>query len=621
MLGIILRRLVGQGMHEDMYITNYGDREADFGVTLHFDADFAHVFDVKRDIQVKKEDVRREGAFDFTIAEEGRSLRFSYERDSLLRRLVVNLSKAPESSGYDCRFEVSIPPRGSWHLCTDFLTLVDEERAEPTYTCARPEDLELRMAREHRHGEMVDRWPKLWTDSYVLQRAYEQSVHDFAALQIKGEDISETEFAIAAGIPWFMALFGRDSLIAAYQALAFYPEAAKGVLQALGRLQGTRVDRLRGEEPGKILHEHRYGVLAGAQKDIPAFPYYGSIDSTPLFLMLLAETYRVTGDLALVVSLRQNALRALEWMDQYGDRDGDGYLEYLREADVGLENQGWKDSFDSVRFSDGTLADPPTALCEVQGYAYAARMGMAGVFEALGEPARAAAERQKAAGLKERFNRDFWLPDRGYYAEALDKAKRPVDSVTSNPGHLLWTGLADDEKAKLVAKRLLSPELFSGWGVRTMAATEGGYNPISYHNGSVWPHDNSLIVAGLARYVFIEEAAKITDGMLAVLGHYPDHRLPELFAGYGLEEAPFPVEYPTASRPQAWASGSVFLLLAAMLGLEIDPWARRIPTGSFLPSDTGRLQVEGLWVGQQRVSIELRRTESGISKELLRHKP
>ncbi len=604
-LSIIRQRFVGQGMHEDLDITNYGDSAATFTLALRLDTDFAHIFDVKHNINVQKEAIRREGVFGREVLQQCHTLCFRYQRGDFLRRLVVGFSARPEIGDGSCRFPLRLAPRETWHLCINFLTLGDKDRDEPTYVCGRRQMPGLTEHREHRRLETVLQAPRVETDSPLLERAYAQSVRDFAALQIKGEDISEGEFALAAGIPWFMALFGRDSLIAAYQALPFYPTLAKGVLRALARLQGSRVDRLRAEEPGKILHEHRYGAPTELGKLIPSFPYYGTVDATPLFLILLAAVTRVTGDLAFARALREPALRALEWMERFGDRDGDGYLEYHREGEVGLENQGWKDSFDSVRFRDGSVARAPITLCEVQGYAYAARIGMAEVFALLGEPERAAELRGKAAALKERFNRDFWLPERGYYAEALDADKRPVDSLTSNAGHLLWTGLADRDQASRVAELLLSPEFFSGWGIRTMATTEGGYNPISYHNGSVWPHDNSLIVAGLARYGFVEQAATVVDGLLAALGRYPDYRLPELFAGYDRAAVPMVVEYPTVSRPQAWASGSLFLLLTTMLGLDAQAPSWGQGAAPFLPTGVSRLRFDGLWVDQHRSAVEL----------------
>lgn len=311
-------------------------------------------------------------------------------------------------------------------------------------------------------------------------------------------------------------------------------------------------------------------------------------------------------------------------MDQFGDRDGDGYLEYARDGDVGLENQGWEDAHDAVHFKDGAIARPPIALCEVQSYAYAARLGLADILHALGDSSRARRLRQDAAGLKGRFNRDFWLPERGYYAEALDGDKRPVDALTSNAAHLLWSGIVDADKARQVADHLLSPGLYSGWGVRMMASTERGYNPISYHNGSVWPHDTSLIVAGLARYGFMDEAARLVDGLLSALGQYADHRLPELFAGFGRQEVPFVVEYPTSSRPQAWASGSSFLLVAVMLGVAPPVPARPDDGRPFLPAGLGRLRVDGVTSGGQCIAIEVSgsghpvRTDVARSAEQLR---
>jgi glycogen debranching enzyme len=610
-LSIVRQRLVGRGMHEDLDIVNHGDREAAFTLELRIDADFAHIFDVKREISVEKEAIRRVGDFSLDRARDGNSLRFRYQRGDLRRCLIVGFSEPPVAERGCCRWALRLAPRETWHLCVNFQTLEDQCEDQCPVTCDRgrtPGAVEPGPIGHgaRRHADSVLRAPRLETDFPALRRAYAQSAEDYAALQIKGKDVSDGELALAAGIPWFMALFGRDSLIAAYQALPQYPLLARGVLRALARLQGTRVDRVSAEEPGKILHEHRSGTLASRAEVIPKFPYYGTIDATPLFLMLLGAVHRVTHDLDFARSLRENAVRALDWMERFGDRDGDGYLEYARDAEVGLENQGWKDSHDSVRFRDGSLAPPPIALCEVQGYAYAARLGIADVFDALGEPERAGRLRAEAAGLKERFNRDFWLPERGFYAEALDGQKRPVDALTSNAGQLLWTGIADDDKARLVADRLLGPELFTGWGIRTMGSSEGGYNPISYHNGSVWPHDTSLIVSGLARYGFVEHAMQLTDGLLAALDQYPDHRLPELFGGYDQRVVPFVVEYPTASRPQAWASGSVFLLVNVMLGVDAQLLSLPNRARPFLPSGAERLRIGGIWTAGRRTAVEVR---------------
>jgi glycogen debranching enzyme len=615
-LGIVRRRQVGRGLHEDIDITNYGPDEARFSLELGFDADFAHIFDVKGRRESGRPVPRRRGGIRLSLTEGGRSLRFELRRPTFVRRLVVNLSERPDRVGPRCRFKVSLRPRGRWHLGIDFLTLDERDQGEPVYTC-RSGPTFILGERLRRHQELVERAPRLETDSYVLQQAYGRAVHDFAALCVRGEEVAG-ETVIAAGIPWFVALFGRDSLITAYQTLNFFPEVAGEVLRTLGRHQGTRIDRRRAEEPGKILHEYRYGVTTAAHRGFPPYPYYGSVDATPLFLMVAGSLFRLTGNPELLRALRPNLLAALEWVERFGDRDGDGYLEYIREGRVGLANQGWKDSGDSVRFADGRLAEPPIALCEVQGYAYAARLGLAEILEALGEAEAAARLRAAAAELKARFNRDFWLENRRFFAEALDGRKDRVDSLTSNGGQVLWTGIVERSLAGEVARRLLEPEFFSGWGVRTMAAGEGAYNPVSYHNGSVWPHDNSLILAGLARYGFYDEAATLAGGLLEALGAQPEFRFPELFAGYGRDEAPFPVEYPTACRPQAWATGSVFLLLSTMLGLRADPWD---PPGAaqepFLPAGVNRVALSGIWTRQGKARVEVERTPAGIRRRVL----
>jgi glycogen debranching enzyme len=615
MLSIIRRRAIGGELHEEVEVTNHGGTTAECMLALRMNADFVHLFEVKDEVEIASEAAQRVGNVSRVVSEGRRSLSFRFRREDFYRQLDMYFSEQPMWREDAATFALSLAPQATWRLSIDFVTQRTPERTvrsiedavngeRPLRSAAHPPEI---SEQRHQHRTTLLREaPRLETDSHILLRGYQQSVRDFAALQIEGEGKIKGEFVIAAGIPWFMTLFGRDSLITAYQALPFYPDAAKGVLRALAKLQGSKVDRLRVEEPGKILHEYRSEAFLGTQKRASVFPYYGTVDATPLFLMLLAAVYDVTGDLDFVRSLREPALRALEWMDRYGDRDGDGYLEYLKDVDAGLDNQGWKDSGDAIRRRDGTFAEPPIALCEVQGYAYAARIGMATVFDVLGEGERAAGLRQSAAALKTRFNRDFWMPERNFFALALDRDKRHVDALTSNPGHLLWTGIADDDKARMVADRLLSPEFFSGWGIRTMAESEGGYNPISYHNGSVWPHDNSLIVAGLAHYGFVEHAARVADALLHALTYYPDYRLPELFAGYSDSDAPFPVEYPTASRPQAWSTGAIFLLLSAMTGL--DPSLHRSRERLFLPTGTHRLRLDGVWSKQRRITIEVLRS-------------
>lgn len=618
-LSIIRRRSISRGLLEGIEIINHSERAAEFTLDLGLDADFAHIFEVKSTLETHHDPVRRKGIFAQERGMDGCRLRLRNERGVLVREVAISVSQPPEVMGELCHYSLRLAPRERWQLHVEVTIASMQAATEPAESEApRVAGAAPVPVLEPVHGVgIVGEAPAFHCGARQLEQAYEQSVQDYAALRLASERGGEGEFVIAAGIPWFMTLFGRDSLIAAYQALPLFPAAAKGVLRALARLQGTRVDVPRGEEPGKILHESRAGAQSGALRILSLFPYYGTVDATPLFLVLLAAVYRVTKDRAFVRQLYEPAMRALAWMDQYGDRDGDGYIEYLREGDAGLVNQGWKDSSDAVRYHDGTLAHGAIALCEVQGYAYAARIGMAEICAVLGERKLAARLREQAAELRRRFNTDFWLRERSYFAMALDGAKRQVDAITSNPGHLLWAGIVEPELAPFVAARLLSPEMFSGWGIRTMATTEGGYNPISYHCGSVWPHDTSLIVAGLARYGFVREAARVADGLLSALRFYPDHRLPELFAGYGNSEAPFPVEYPTANRPQAWASGSTFLLVSTMAGFDASQSDLR--GSAFLPSQLESLRLDGIWAGRSHASIELAQTvRGGVSRSFRR---
>jgi glycogen debranching enzyme len=393
-----------------------------------------------------------------------------------------------------------------------------------------------------------------------------------------------------------MTIFGRDSLLTSLQALPFTPELAKTTLRVLAATQGMRVDDFRDEQPGKIIHEIRLGEMT-AFEERPHSPYFGSADTTPLFLVLLDETERWTGDAQLVRDFEDAARAALAWIDDYGDSNGDGYVDYeRRNQETGLENQCWKDSWNSIIFADGSMSRLPRATCEIQGYVYDAKIRSARLArEFWGDPALAARLEREAAELKRRFNADFWLPDREFFALAIDGDGRRVDALTSNVGHLLWSGIVDEEKAEACARHLLGDRLFSGWGVRTMAVGEVGYNPIGYHVGTVWPHDNSLIALGLARYGFRAEAARIALGILEA-AEYFSGRLPEAFAGYPRSLTAFPVEYPTACSPQAWATGAPLLLLRALLGLE--PVGDRLLVDPAVPQSFGRLElldIPGRW--------------------------
>ncbi len=492
-----------------------------------------------------------------------------------------------------------IPPRGEWSVCQQFTCSIEGEAIEPRWLCGQPVE-------RAKPAERMAQWrrsvPNLDTDHEGLRMVVARSAEDLGALRIFDPDFPERT-VVAAGAPWFMTLFGRDSLITSWMALLVDPELALGVLQTLARFQGAKVDPRTEEEPGRILHEMRFG-------DAPSLSlgggkvYYGTADATPLFVMLLGELRRWGLAKEAVDQLLPHADRAIEWIENYGDRDGDGYVEYLRTSDRGLANQGWKDSHDGVRFADGRIAQAPIALCEVQGYVYGAYLARAYFAGEQGDHELQSDLRRRAAKLKTQFNKDFWLEDKGWLAMGLDKDKRPIDALTSNMGHCLWTGILDADKATLVAKRLLSHDMFTGWGVRTLAASMKGYNPISYHCGSVWPHDNAIVAAGLMRYGFVREAQRVIMGMLdaAVL---QGGRLPELFSGLDRLEMPTIVAYPTSCSPQAWAAASPLLMLRSLLRL--DPW---VPRGKVwlhpaLPEQFGRLRVDRIPLAGARVSVSI----------------
>jgi glycogen debranching enzyme len=391
-----------------------------------------------------------------------------------------------------------------------------------------------------------------------------------------------------------MALFGRDSLITAYQALPFQPHLARTTLEALTAWQAKERDDFRDAEPGKILHELRLGELT-VLGERPHSPYYGTHDATPLFLILLDEYERWAGDRDFVRTLQPAAMKALEWIERYGDRDGDGYLEYQTRSKEGLANQCWKDSWNSILFKDGAVAKGPIATCEIQGYAYDARMRMARLArDVWDDPQLAGRLERDAATLRERFNRDFWIEARGHYALALDGEKRQVDAMSSNVGHLLWSGIVPENRAAMMAKRLMSSEMFTGWGIRTMSANDAGYNPIEYHDGTVWPHDTAFVAEGMRRYGHREAASHLAL-MLVQAAEAFQYRLPEVFAGFAREETGAPVEYPTASRPQAWAAGAPLLALRTALGLDVVDGTLRIDP--HLSEGWGRVRLDNIPVG------------------------
>jgi glycogen debranching enzyme len=405
-----------------------------------------------------------------------------------------------------------------------------------------------------------------------------------------------------------MALFGRDSLIAASQAMPVAPDLARGVLRSLARWQGKKDDPETEEEPGKILHEYRRPGLLGARRFVPRFPYYGTVDATPLFVILVAEYWRRTGDLGFVRGLASHLGAAVDWVTRSLDAHGAGFVTYRRRSEHGLWNQGWKDSEDSIRFRDGRQADPPIALVEVQGYACAALRAAAALGRALGRPeAEAAAQEARAERLHQAIDASFWMEDRGLWALALDGEGRRVDTLASNGAHLLWSGAALPARARRAAEVLLGGEMFSGFGLRTMGSAEAAFSPIAYHNGSIWPHDTALAAMGLARYGLRAEAARLAGALLDAAGFYPDRRLPELFGGFGREDTPFPVEYPTSNSPQAWAAGAILLAVTAVLDLRISVPEKVLSLAPCLPAGIEEITLSGIEVAGSAVEVEVQR--------------
>jgi glycogen debranching enzyme len=590
-LMVFRNRYVGRGMREDVTVRNYGLEPAFCALEVLVGGDFADLFEVKEGRIEKVEDV--------STTVDGNRLAWSYRRGRFVRGAHLDFSGDPQLSTTHALFEVLVPAAGEWSTCLQLTPVVDDEEVTPRYVCGRPVERSTPVAR-------LEEWrrslPTITSDHENFAALLDRSTEDLAALRLFDPDHPERT-VVAAGAPWFMTLFGRDSLITSWMTMLVNSDLALGTLQTLARFQGVDVNPLTEEEPGRILHEMRFGEsselsLGGGRI------YYGSVDATPLFVMLLGELQRWGNRREDVDALLPAADRALQWIDEFGDRDDDGYVEYLRTSDRGLRNQGWKDSHDGVRFADGRMAEPPVALCEVQGYVYAAFIARAHFAGEQGDHEYATELRTRAAELKRRFNADFWLDEHGWLAMGLDRDKEPLDALTSNMGHCLWTGILDEDKAALVGERLVARELFSGWGIRTLASSMTGYNPISYHTGSVWPHDNAICAAGLMRYGLVEEAHRVMEGVVRAASYF-GNRLPELFAGLARDELSFPVSYPTSCSPQAWAAASPLLFLRSMLHFDPEVRNSRLHLAPEVPDWIGRLVLERVPLMGGHLSIEV----------------
>jgi glycogen debranching enzyme len=590
-------RFVGDCMEERIVVRNHSHRRIDVELGLELAADFADIFVVK-DLEPGfglAVDAALPAA---RLPERVGNGTLVFSDGAFSGRTLVHLSESFDESDGVARFALSLEPGARWRLVVGVQAELEGATPLAAASFARELDEERRRAEQS-----MTTWqcsvPVLearWDD---LVHTWNRSLADLASLRMRVPEVADGHL-LAAGTPWFMTVFGRDTIVSSLQTLLLGPELAAGTLRVLAATQATADDPERDAEPGKIIHELRRGKAALAWTD----RYYGTVDATPLFLVLLSEVWRWTDDPSLPLELEAAARRALAWIDGPADRDGDGFVEYERRSSHGIRNQTWKDSEDSLAFHDGTLALPPIAPMEVQGYVYDAKLRTAEIArEIWRDDALAEKLENDAADLRRRFDETFWLEDRGFYALGLDLEKRRVDSLTSNLGHLLWSGIVPEHRRDAIADLLMADALWSGWGVRTMAVGEGAYNPLVYHDGTVWPHDNSLVAWGLAQSGRPNDASRILEAMVEAAAHF-DYRLPEVFAGFSRQDTAFPVVYPTASSPQAWAAGTPVLLLQAVLGLVPDRAERVLRSeSSFVPECLDGLSLTGVHAFGRRWTV------------------
>src|SRR5215468_2264213 len=613
-LGLVVSRSVSGGMHEDLDVTNNSIKPVRFQLEIVLRSDFADIFEVKSGRIVRR------GRITTQWSASRQRLRTTYRNADFMRSLMVTADGAGTKAVYAngrLSFEVSLAAGEAWHCCLRYsLTDGDRHFSAPDHCISDSQRLG--------HAETLADWlqtvVKIQTSNEEFYRLFHQALEDMAALRLPIRGTDHMVFLPAAGVPWFVAPFGRDSLIVSLQNVLIYPEFARGALEILGSLQAKEDDPYRDAEPGKILHELRYGELAHF-KQIPHTPYYGTADATPLYLVTLHAAWRSTGDQELVKRHLKTAEACLSWIDKYGDRDGDGFQEYQTRSPVGYENMAWKDSGDAVMYPDGSLVKGPKALCELQGYVYDAWIRMAEAFDALGKPDRAKELRAKAAALFERFNDAFWDEELGFYVYALDGNKNKVLTVASNPGHCLWCGIVPPERAKKVVDRLMARDMWTGWGIRTLSADHRAFNPYNYQTGSVWPHDNAIIAMGFKFYGFSAEAARVAHDVSVAASHFQLNQLPELYTAAERTETNFPVQYLGANVPQAWAAGSVFMLTQALLGFLPDAPRNRLYIDPLLPRWLPDLTMRDLRIGTHKLDIRSWREGDETEFEVIKGDP
>jgi glycogen debranching enzyme len=608
-LGLTISRSIGGGMHEDIDIVNRSMKTVKFQLEIALRSDFADIF------EVKSGKIVRRGRISTEWSHFRQKLQTTYRNEDFMRKVTIApvAKKAVYANGR-LSFEIELAPGANWHNCLAY-TLEDSERIYPPPTgCAG-------QSHTTEQAEPLAKWLetvlKIRTSNEEFYRMYRQALEDIAALRLPIAGTDRMSFIPAAGLPWYIAPFGRDSLIVTLQNTLIYPEFAHGVLEILGSLQAHEDDPYRDAEPGKIPHERRYGELAHF-KLIPHTPYYGTADATPLYLITLHAAWRAIGDVALLKQHLKTAEGCLAWIDKYGDRDGDGFQEYQTRSPAGYENMGWKDSSDAIVYPDGTQVRGPKALCELQAYVYEAWVRMAEVFDALDKPDRAEALRNKAAVLFKRFNEAFWDEEMGFYVLALDGDKKKVRTVASNAGHCLACGIVPRERAKRVVDRLMEPDMWSGGGIRTLSSLNPAFNPYNYQTGSVWPHDNAIIAIGFKRYGFGAEAARIAHDISKSASRFLLNQLPELYSVLTPDEIPFPVQYIGANVPQAWAAGSAFMLMQAMLGFVPDAPRNKLYIDPLLPAWLPDLTVIDMRVGQHKLDIRFWREGERTQFEVIK---
>ena len=643
-LSIRRNRFLHAALHERVGIFNYNSFPVSLTLELSFGSDFRDMFDIRGYARRSKHgeiDSPRLDERDVVLGYTGldgarRETRVRFDREPT--RVDVHepdplpegaVELIPGISGHgDPRaevpirpptatavFDLTVPP-GRYDAIT-FEVIPSQGDQHPTGPADASLDASFSIMRQS-YVEWEDTCTSITTDDEMVNAVLSRSLHDLRLLS----DHVEDGYLPSAGIPWFSVPFGRDSLITAIQTLCLQPDLARATLKFLARHQGREVNDWRDEQPGKILHEIRLGELA-VLGQVPHTPYYGSVDATPLYIIALGEYVRWTGDLDLVKDLRPNLEAALAWIEQYGDLDGDGYFEYLCKSSRGIRNQGWKDSADAVTHRDGAIAEPPIALAEVQAYVYGAWSAAADMLDLLGEPDRAVQLRYRTHDLRQRFQRDWWSEHDRFFAMALDDRKRPVQTVTSNVGHCLWAGMLDDDSARIVGARVVRDDMLCGWGIRTLSSLEPSFNPMSYHNGSVWPHDNSLVIAGLKRYGLDAEAVHVAEELLDAALRFPLYRLPELYCGFARDRRYYsmPAQYPVSCSPQAWAAGSAFLIVQSLLGLRADALAERLVLRPTLPRGINMVQVRNMRIGKHRVDLEVHRSGDGVHVDVTKAAP